>query len=477
MTALRSLLPLLPLLLVACWGAEGEPHNKQERGHDGKKKDYHAFQRAPEGIEGEATQTIHAPKTVVLIVADTVRADHLSLCGYARPTSPFLQKLVDQGASHTCHAYAPGTWTLPSHASYFTGAHTTEHDLLNKGRPLAPNFETLAEIFQHAGYQTAMVSANPTLAKASGLWQGFDQVNVPKGSSDAFRGPSFPDELTQALKGLDPARPLFLVVNIFDAHDPYPKIPGDISWLPQRASLQINPLKVDEDHPARRYVEGRMSPAQEAHFLATVVDGYDWGIARADKNIARTLEILTERHWFDAGFRAVVTSDHGEHLGEHHLVRHDGPPWESVSRVFTIFLESSGPPGDAAKRTPPLSLPEPFANAMVFHLIKDGRLPDPLLPVAAASIAYADDARFRHDAVAVWSDLHDKAMWHEDEYRRYDPTIDPKETSPIPVPPEDPMTEELARRRDELMRSKAHALGQGQDPDMMKTLQAIGYLD
>jgi hypothetical protein len=474
MPALRS---LLPLLLVACWGAAGEPSRKTERGHDGKKKDYHAFQRAPEGLEGEVAQTVEAPKTVVLIVADTVRADHLSLCGYARPTSPFLQKMVEQGASHTCHAYAPGTWTLPSHASYFTGAYTTEHDLLNKGRPLDAKFETLAEIFQHAGYQTAMVSANPTLAKASGVWQGFDQVNVPKGTTDDFRGPSFPDELTRALKGLDPERPLFLVVNVFDAHDPYPKIPDDVAWLPPRPSLQINPLKVDEAHPTRKYVEGKMTRAQEAHFLASVVDGYDWGIARADKNIARTFEILQERHWFDEGFRAIVTSDHGEHLGEHHLVRHDGPPWESVSRVFTLFFESSGPPGDLAGRAPTIPLPEPFANTMVFHLTKDGRLPDPLLPVAAASIAYDDDARFRHDAVALWTSLRDKVMWHEDRNLRFDITADPREIAPTPLTADDPRIAELTRRYDDLMRSKARALGQGQDPDMMQTLQAIGYLD
>jgi predicted AlkP superfamily pyrophosphatase or phosphodiesterase len=466
MTALRS---LLPLLLLACWGGAPEAGRRGDHGHDGKKKDYQAFQRAPDGVESEVKQEVHAPKTVVLVIADTVRADHLSLCGYGRPTSPTLEHLVQQpGASFTCHAYAPGTWTLPSHASYFTGAYTTEHDLLNKGRPLNPSFETLAEIFQHAGYQTAMVSANPTLSKASGVWQGFDQVNVPKGTSDDFRGHSFPDELTKALQGLDPVRPLFLVINLFDAHDPYPKVPGDVRWLPARPSLQINPLKIDQDHPARRYVEGKMTPAQEKEFLAWVVDGYDWGISRADKNIARTIEILQERHWLDEGFRAVITSDHGEHLGEHHLVRHDGPPWESVSRVFTIVIE----PG-----APTIALPEPFANTMVFHLTKDGRLPDPVLPVAAASIAYDDDTRFRHDAVAVWSSLHDKVMWHEDQNRRYDPTSDPREVSPAPVAADDPMTPELTRRHAQLLQSKARALGQGPDPDMMQTLQAIGYLD
>src|SRR5438093_3811689 len=65
--------------------------------------------------------------TIVFVVLDTVRADHTSLCGYGRPTTPTLQRLAKQGASYTCDAYAPGDWTLPTHASFFTGVDVVEH--------------------------------------------------------------------------------------------------------------------------------------------------------------------------------------------------------------------------------------------------------------------------------------------------------------------------------------------------------------
>jgi hypothetical protein len=66
--------------------------------------------------------------TVVFMVLDNVRADHLSLCGYPRPTSPFLESLASE-TTCTCTAQAPGSWTLPSHASYFTGQpHAALHD-------------------------------------------------------------------------------------------------------------------------------------------------------------------------------------------------------------------------------------------------------------------------------------------------------------------------------------------------------------
>ena len=70
-----------------------------------------------------------APKDTVrvLIILDTVRAQSLSACGYERPTSPTLERLVAEGHHLNCTAIAPGSWTLPSHASYFTGLEAPEH--------------------------------------------------------------------------------------------------------------------------------------------------------------------------------------------------------------------------------------------------------------------------------------------------------------------------------------------------------------
>ncbi|MDP6933469.1 MAG: sulfatase-like hydrolase/transferase, partial [Myxococcota bacterium] len=67
------------------------------------------------------------PPHSILIVLDTVRADRLSLCGYDRPTSPTLVSLARAGFTSTCEAYTPGTWTLPSHASFFTGVDVLTH--------------------------------------------------------------------------------------------------------------------------------------------------------------------------------------------------------------------------------------------------------------------------------------------------------------------------------------------------------------
>jgi hypothetical protein len=420
--------------------------------------------------DGVATSTPTAPPTVLLIITDTVRADHTSLCGYARPTTPFLQKLVEEGATHTCLAFAPGTWTLPSHGSYFTGVSPTVHGLLNKGQPLARDFETLAEIFRAAGYQTAMISANPTLSRASGVWQGFDVVNIPVSSDDAFRGKDFVGQLGLTLDGLAADKPLFLVVNLFDAHDPYPTIPEDAQWVPPRKGIFLNPVKVAEGHPARRYVDGELNAEERRAFLEHVTDVYDYGISLADRNVRKTMKLLSDRGWLDEGYRLVVTSDHGENLGDHDQIRHGGPPWSSVATVFTLFHDTTLP-------TQP-TLPEPFPNLHVFHLARDGRLPATPEPALSGSIEF-NEARESHraDAVALWAAPDRKILVVREQPTLLRPISDPGELQGAPVADDDPDRLTATAEYEALMRSKAEALGRGDDPEMLKTLQAIGYLD
>ena len=124
-------------------------------------------------------------KTVsVLVILDTVRADHTSVCGYERPTTPVLEQLVADGASVNCNAWAPGSWTLPSHASFFTGLEVPDHQAhlvdqkesaqedgvrgIGPARGLSSEYLTIAE-----QRPAILVSANPVLGPASGLDQGF----------------------------------------------------------------------------------------------------------------------------------------------------------------------------------------------------------------------------------------------------------------------------------------------------------------
>src|SRR5262249_30769385 len=110
---------------------------------------------------------------VVLVVLDTTRADHLSAYGYPRPTAPFLEALASESTLYET-AESPAPWTLPSHASLFTGLLPSAHGATAEHQWLREKFLTLAELLRRHGYVTAGFSNNPTVSHASNLDQGFE---------------------------------------------------------------------------------------------------------------------------------------------------------------------------------------------------------------------------------------------------------------------------------------------------------------
>ena len=116
---------------------------------------------------------------IVLITMDTVRADHLSLYGYERSTTPKLQAFSQEACLYT-HAIAPGDMTLPTHASIFTGLYARRHGAHYNpphfpwGRPLADRFKTVAQILSEKGYfNIGVVANNSYLTHDFGLDRGF----------------------------------------------------------------------------------------------------------------------------------------------------------------------------------------------------------------------------------------------------------------------------------------------------------------
>jgi arylsulfatase A-like enzyme len=256
------------------------------------------------------------PETVVFIVMDTVRADHLSLCGYDRPTSPFLEHMRDEfGAAWSCDAYSPATWTMPSHTSYFTGTGLPEHKHDRLGGTLPDTTgPMLSEQMKAKGFVTMMFAANTALQK-SGLQRGFDQVRIARDMTE-LREPNFADELERALSKADAGKPWFLFVNLIDAHDPYPKVPVGVSWVEPQDAIPFDVRKAEADTPYHDFLRGEMPAAQAERFLADVRDGYDWGVSREDEDVRHVLTVLRKLGRLPGPLRIVVTADHGELFGE-----------------------------------------------------------------------------------------------------------------------------------------------------------------
>ncbi|HMV67075.1 MAG TPA: sulfatase-like hydrolase/transferase [Myxococcota bacterium] len=418
-----------------------------------------------EGAEGEAKGD--GKPLVLFIVMDTVRADHLSMCGYDRPTSPKLDELSKKGkVAYTCDAHAPGPWTVPSHASYFTGLSVPEHGSDAMGIRFSQDIPTLAELMDKQGYQPVLLSANPTLSKVSGLQRGYEKIRVTKKLTE-MRGEEVRKELRKLLGEVDPRKAMFLTVNLIDAHDPYPRIPADVGWVPAQDEMVYDVHDKKKDTPYHHYFLGGMDEAAQRSYEEQARNGYDYGISLADQNVGEVMRVLRQEGWLKNGFRLVITSDHGEFLGEHHLLRHGCYVWEPVTKVPFLYYDSAA--------TEKITLPSPMSSLYAFWLLKDGKLPDPLPPVESFSNRREFDIKKGSDMAALWTSGNEKLVWDTDRFLRFDLAADPGEAAGQPLPADHPQRALLEKMASDHQAHLAVVRKQDVDPALRDELKELGY--
>ncbi len=308
---------------------------------------------------------------------DTVRADHLSLLGYPRDTSPCLTRLARRRITFT-QARSTAPWTLPSHASMLTGRWPHE---LSTGinAPLDSTFPTLAECLAANGYATAGFVANATYCgRETGLDRGFNHYEDHQltladilwtsaiGRRLLLQGPLGPERRTggnpndyhrktagevredflswtMGQKG----RPFFAFLNLYDAHDPYIAPPGfDPRFSELRRSAAGTALL------ERWFIHDKktLHPDQ----LQFVIDAYDDGIAYLDDQVGKLMDDL-DRLGLLENTLVIVTADHGEHLGEHQLYGHASSLYDAEVHVPLVLLLPGAKAG-GRRITAPVSL-------------------------------------------------------------------------------------------------------------------------
>jgi len=274
---------------------------------------------------------------VIVIVIDTLRADHLSSYGYERDTSPFMDNLAAEGVRFE-NAISPSSWTQPVHASLLTGRYTYEHQA--ETEPLDTTDPTIGELMQANGYRTGAFSANTLFfTRRQGHGRGFlhfedNYQSVPDaflnsslygflfdfyGLRKALKYEGVPTrilapEINEAVLDWvekDDESPFFVFMNYFDVHDPYtPPEPyrSKYASVPNPGGL-IN-----------GFME-RYSPALTPEQIQTEIDAYDGSISYVDDQIKSLFIELDSRGLLDNTI-VILTSDHGESLGEHGLLQH-----------------------------------------------------------------------------------------------------------------------------------------------------------
>lgn len=270
---------------------------------------------------------------VFAISLDTLRADHVSLYGYDRMTTPNIQSWADERGTVFETTVASAPWTLPSHVSIFTGLDSLVHGVIHAD-PAPPSLRTLAEILREAGYTTAAVTGGSYLNPRYGVTQGFD-LHRSIGGDPA-------EELSQetafALEWLDSHQddePFFFFFHTYEIHDPYTPRDPFLDQVAQRtvgADVQdfiTSPVGAASTfgYRPRRNIKQRFRERERAPVdlpwsdVQLAIDAYDSGIAYADHHVGRILDRLESSGIADNTI-IVLFSDHGESFGDHGLASH-----------------------------------------------------------------------------------------------------------------------------------------------------------
>ncbi len=394
---------------------------------------------------------------VVLITLDTTRRDRLGFYGYARKTTPRLDELAALSVVYE-HAVAASSWTLPSHASIFTGkfpsSHGADYDPEGplrltqaiagpeewaeyRASGLSPGERTLALKLRDAGYETAAVVGGPWMKRVFGLDPGFESYD-DEGIGDV--NGRLASEVTASALGVLESRsehPLFLFLNYFDPHGPY-EAPSPFG--------------------------GTFGPEPG--------DRYDEEILYMDHHVGRLLDGLKSNGIFDDSF-ILVTSDHGELLGEHGKMGHGATLFEEEIRVpFLVkYPKDERAPGRSDDPIHHIDVPSLVLERLGLAERKEHPLLAEVRPLPFVSSEGAWRALYLGERKLLWNSLGNHAL--------YDLERDPREERDLAAEDPERVTEAIGLL-DKVVSSLPLPGAPGPpaelDEETLKALRGLGYV-
>jgi arylsulfatase len=267
------------------------------------------------------------PPDVILLSIDTLRAEHLGCYGYGPARTPIVDALAAQGTVFR-NAYTPFPRTTPAIASLFTGLWPSQHGSREVKQPMA-ELPTLAALLSQHGYHTVAVSGTDALSESTNVHLGFDYSFV----RNVKHAKNLNRRVLPRLKKAPPGQPLFLWVHYMDPHWGYEP-------LPEWRSEQCTPDCYNILNSAGEFVASNLDGAARA-VLGSCTACYNDEIAHVDHSIGELLQAIRGLR----GHREqliIVTSDHGENMGEGGVYYEHGPTVHEVALRVPLIIVGPG---------------------------------------------------------------------------------------------------------------------------------------
>lgn len=269
---------------------------------------------------------------VIVLVIDTLRADHLSGYGYPRPTTPNLDRLMVRGVRFD-QAIALSSWSAPSHVSIITGTRDDHHQVLNWGQRIRSGVVPLAVPLKASGYATGLFSTHLALHNSvQRIDEGIEEKLVLDNRQDARVLPAATDW------ALRQTRPFFLYACVMGPHAPYDKYPPEddtrhFTDVPPGGERSF-PFVDQDEWIGEGGIPGSVR-LEDRHDVGYYVNRYDRAIRYTDQLVGELLDRLDAAGRLDDTL-IVVTSDHGEGFGDHDCFAHELYLYDFLVRVPLI---------------------------------------------------------------------------------------------------------------------------------------------
>jgi arylsulfatase A-like enzyme len=312
---------------------------------------------------------------ILLIVMDTVRADHLSLYGYHLNTTPYLKKMALESAVFN-NAFAAAPWTLPSHASIFTGLYPSQHKTNAEHFWLDDTYRTLAEVLHDNGYQTVSFSNNDYVTSYHNMVQGFERTWYKGNWTDEIKMPDQSlggavvsllnwlweyfrtDILAKVIKnpasiwdypsaavtnkavsdwlsrGRDDGRSFFMFINYMDAHFPYDPDDETAALFLNKEELEMS-YRLKLRNPPIEYFLDMSKGGYTEKDIRIMNRLYDARIHYLDGELEKLFNTFKKLGMYDRTL-IIIASDHGEYLGSRNRLAHGLGLHEEVLHVPLI---------------------------------------------------------------------------------------------------------------------------------------------